>query len=72
MKAVAISHPTMNSPSLPKITLRAVLALVPAALALGQTPPPGNPADADETIVLDGAFHLNNKRRQDQIKGATE
>jgi len=23
-----------------------------------------------ETIVLDGAFHLNNKRRQDQIKGA--
>ena len=28
--------------------------------------------EADETIVLDGAFHLNNKRRQDQIKGATE
>ncbi len=27
---------------------------------------------ADETIVLDGAFHLNNKRRQDQIKGAAE
>lgn len=27
---------------------------------------------ASETIVLDGAFHLNNKRRQDQIKGATE
>lgn len=27
---------------------------------------------ANETIVLDGAFHLNNKRRQDQIKGANE
>jgi membrane fusion protein, heavy metal efflux system len=25
---------------------------------------------ATEDIVLDGAFHLNNKRRQDQIKGA--
>lgn len=25
---------------------------------------------ASDTIVLDGAFHLNNKRRQDQIKGA--
>jgi len=24
---------------------------------------------AKETIVLDGAFHLNNKRKQDQIKG---
>ncbi|HEY9126267.1 MAG TPA: efflux RND transporter periplasmic adaptor subunit [Acidobacteriaceae bacterium] len=24
---------------------------------------------AEETIVLDGAFHLNNKRKQDQIKG---
>jgi cobalt-zinc-cadmium efflux system membrane fusion protein len=24
----------------------------------------------NETIVLDGAFHLNNKRKQDQIKGA--
>jgi membrane fusion protein, heavy metal efflux system len=24
----------------------------------------------DDDIVLDGAFHLNNKRRQDQIKGA--
>jgi cobalt-zinc-cadmium efflux system membrane fusion protein len=24
---------------------------------------------ADQTIVLDGAFHLNNKRKQDQIKG---
>jgi len=24
----------------------------------------------NETIVLDGAFHLNNKRHQDQIKGA--
>lgn len=24
----------------------------------------------NDTIVLDGAFHLNNKRRQDQIKGA--
>jgi cobalt-zinc-cadmium efflux system membrane fusion protein len=24
---------------------------------------------AGETIVLDGAFHLNNKRKQDQIKG---
>lgn len=23
----------------------------------------------DDTIVLDGAFHLNNKRKQDQIKG---
>jgi len=23
-----------------------------------------------ETIVLDGAFHVNNKRKQDQIKGA--
>jgi membrane fusion protein, heavy metal efflux system len=22
-----------------------------------------------ETIVLNGAFHLNNKRKQDQIKG---
>jgi cobalt-zinc-cadmium efflux system membrane fusion protein len=27
---------------------------------------------ATETIVLDGAFHLNNKRKQDQIKGAAE
>lgn len=27
---------------------------------------------ANEAIVLDGAFHLNNKRRQDQIKGAAE
>jgi cobalt-zinc-cadmium efflux system membrane fusion protein len=27
---------------------------------------------ANETIVLDGAFHLNNKRRQDQIKGAAD
>ena len=27
---------------------------------------------ANETVVLDGAFHLNNKRRQDQIKGAAE
>jgi cobalt-zinc-cadmium efflux system membrane fusion protein len=26
--------------------------------------------NAGDTIVLDGAFHLNNKRRQDQIKGA--
>jgi cobalt-zinc-cadmium efflux system membrane fusion protein len=26
-------------------------------------------ASAGETIVLDGAFHLNNKRKQDQIKG---
>jgi membrane fusion protein, heavy metal efflux system len=25
---------------------------------------------ADQKIVLDGAFHLNNKRKQDQIKGA--
>ncbi len=25
---------------------------------------------ADDKIVLDGAFHLNNKRKQDQIKGA--
>ena len=25
---------------------------------------------AENTIVLDGAFHLNNKRKQDQIKGA--
>jgi cobalt-zinc-cadmium efflux system membrane fusion protein len=25
--------------------------------------------NAGETIVLDGAFHLNNKRKQDQIKG---
>jgi membrane fusion protein, heavy metal efflux system len=25
---------------------------------------------ANDSIVLDGAFHLNNKRRQDQIKGA--
>jgi cobalt-zinc-cadmium efflux system membrane fusion protein len=24
---------------------------------------------ADQSIVLDGAFHLNNKRKQDQIKG---
>jgi cobalt-zinc-cadmium efflux system membrane fusion protein len=24
---------------------------------------------ADQKIVLDGAFHLNNKRQQDQIKG---
>ncbi|HTJ29249.1 MAG TPA: efflux RND transporter periplasmic adaptor subunit [Acidobacteriaceae bacterium] len=24
---------------------------------------------SDQTIVLDGAFHLNNKRKQDQIKG---
>lgn len=24
---------------------------------------------AEDTIVLDGAFHLNNKRKQDQIKG---
>jgi hypothetical protein len=23
----------------------------------------------DDTLVLDGAFHLNNKRKQDQIKG---
>ena len=27
---------------------------------------------ANDTIVLDGAFHLNNKRRQDQIKGAAQ
>jgi cobalt-zinc-cadmium efflux system membrane fusion protein len=27
---------------------------------------------ANENIVLDGAFHLNNKRKQDQIKGAAE
>ncbi len=27
---------------------------------------------ANDTIVLDGAFHLNNKRRQDQIKGAAD
>jgi RND family efflux transporter, MFP subunit len=27
---------------------------------------------ANDTIVLDGAFHLNNKRKQDQIKGAAE
>jgi membrane fusion protein, heavy metal efflux system len=27
---------------------------------------------AKDTVVLDGAFHLNNKRRQDQIKGAAE
>jgi cobalt-zinc-cadmium efflux system membrane fusion protein len=26
-------------------------------------------AASNEKIVLDGAFHLNNKRRQDQIKG---
>lgn len=26
---------------------------------------------ADDTLVLDGAFHLNNKRKQDQIKQAT-
>jgi cobalt-zinc-cadmium efflux system membrane fusion protein len=25
---------------------------------------------ATDKIVLDGAFHLNNKRKQDQIKGA--
>ncbi len=25
---------------------------------------------ANDNVVLDGAFHLNNKRRQDQIKGA--
>jgi cobalt-zinc-cadmium efflux system membrane fusion protein len=24
----------------------------------------------DDTLVLDGAFHLNNKRKQDQLKGA--
>jgi hypothetical protein len=24
----------------------------------------------NDSVVLDGAFHLNNKRRQDQIKGA--
>jgi cobalt-zinc-cadmium efflux system membrane fusion protein len=29
-----------------------------------------NGISANETIVLDGAFHLNNKRHQDQIKGA--
>ena len=28
--------------------------------------------DGSDTVVLDGAFHLNNKRRQDQIKGAAE
>lgn len=28
--------------------------------------------EAGDTVVLDGAFHLNNKRRQDQIKGAAE
>jgi cobalt-zinc-cadmium efflux system membrane fusion protein len=27
---------------------------------------------ANDSIVLDGAFHLNNKRKQDQIKGAAE
>ena len=27
---------------------------------------------ANDSIVLDGAFHLNNKRRQDQIKGAAD
>jgi cobalt-zinc-cadmium efflux system membrane fusion protein len=27
---------------------------------------------SNETVVLDGAFHLNNKRRQDQIKGAAD
>jgi cobalt-zinc-cadmium efflux system membrane fusion protein len=31
-----------------------------------------NGVSAGETIVLDGAFHLNNKRKQDQIKGAGE
>jgi membrane fusion protein, heavy metal efflux system len=29
-----------------------------------------NGISANETIILDGAFHLNNKRHQDQIKGA--
>ena len=28
-----------------------------------------NGLSADQKIVLDGAFHLNNKRKQDQIKG---
>jgi cobalt-zinc-cadmium efflux system membrane fusion protein len=31
-----------------------------------------NGVAANEIIVLDGAFHLNNKRKQDQIKGAAE
>lgn len=60
----------MNSPSLPKITLRAVLALVPAALALGQTPPPGNPADADETIVL-SPFIVNTSSDVGYLAGNT-
>lgn len=31
-----------------------------------------NGLTASDTVVLDGAFHLNNKRRQDQIKGAAD